>query len=158
MPAETDWQCAVRCALRRVATWRTPPNWSRRDWMEEMHAEAEAGGWKAFCEYDSSTGCTLFQFVYRHTVNTCLQRYRQEWRYALHCHPIEDYHPFHEEPSPELGVAMAHLPLRDRELLYALFWEGRSETDVAREQGISVQAVSQHKRRALRRLRGFLWG
>ncbi|MCS6831856.1 MAG: hypothetical protein NZ749_14605, partial [bacterium] len=46
-------QAAVRCCLRRVATWKTPPNWSHHDWMEEMCAEAEAGAWNICREYNA---------------------------------------------------------------------------------------------------------
>lgn len=156
MSVEEGWQRAVRCVLRRVAAWRTPPNWSHSDWIEEMRAEAEAGGWRAYSEHVVDSTFTLFQFAYHHALNACLQRYRQEWRYALRCCPIEEWWPSRQEDRLDISMALACLPQRDRALLYALFWEGRSETDLARERGISVQAVSQHKRRVLRKLRKIL--
>lgn len=63
---------------------------------------------------------------------------------------------FGREDRLELSLALALLPEYDRQLLHALFWEGRSETDIAREQGVSVQAISARKRRLLRNLQEML--
>ncbi|GIV19998.1 MAG: hypothetical protein KatS3mg023_1749 [Armatimonadota bacterium] len=148
-----EWEMAVSRCLRRVATWKTPPNWSRRDWMEEMAAEAEAAGWKACCEHTPDSTCAFFQFVYQHSLNACLQRYRQEWRYALHC-PITLEATECCLPRPtDLHTALASLSESDRQLLHQLYWERYSETELARQQGVSVQAISKRKRAALRKLR-----
>lgn len=152
LPRE-EREIAVRYCLRRVATWKTPPNWSRRDWMEEMAAEAEAAGWKASCEHTPGSVYSLFQFVYRHSWNACLQRYRQEWRYALHCpRTLEATECCLPYPA-DLHTALASLSESDRQLLHRLYWEGFTETELARQQGVSVQAISKRKLAALRKLR-----
>lgn len=144
--------------LRRVSRWQTPPNWSRADWLEEVSVEAYAAGWCAVCEHHAGSRLPLFDTVYRYTLNACLQRYRQEWRYVLRCRSMEDMEDGHVwgEDRLELSLALALLPEYDRQLLHALFWEGRSETDIAREQGVSVQAISARKRRLLRNLQEML--
>ncbi len=148
-----EWEIAVRHCLRRVATWKTPPNWSRRDWMEEMYAEAESAGWKASCEHVHGDGCALFRCVYQYSLNACLQRYRQEWRYALHC-PVTLEVTESGEPYPaDLYAALDSLPETDRQLLHCLYWERYTETELARQQGVSVQAISKRKRAAIRKLR-----
>lgn len=156
MLPEEEWQVAVRCCLRRVATWKTPPNWSHRDWMEEMHAEAEAAGWQAFCEHDGSVVCTLFQFVYQRSLNACLQRYRQEWRYVLHCPVTLDVIERCEPYPTDLYAALDSLPESDRQLVHQLYWGRYTETELAQQQGVSVQAISKRKRAALRKLRGMI--
>ncbi|MCS6831550.1 MAG: sigma-70 family RNA polymerase sigma factor [bacterium] len=156
MLPEQEWQVAVRCCLRRVATWMTPSNWSRHDWMEEMYAEAEAAGWKAACEYTASQACTLFQFVYQHSLNACLQRYRQEWRYVLHCPHTLDVVEHPEADSADLYAAIDSLPESDRQLLHQLYWARFTETELAQQQGVSVQAISKRKRAALRKLRAMM--
>ena len=38
--------------LRSTHTWRVPPNWSPRDWCEELKAEASAATWEAERDFD----------------------------------------------------------------------------------------------------------
>jgi hypothetical protein len=40
-----DAEAGLVAALRRVLSWRTPPNWSATDWREELRALAIASSW-----------------------------------------------------------------------------------------------------------------
>ncbi len=152
LPKE-EWERAVLCCLRRVAAWRTPPNWSRCDWMEEVSAEAFGAGWCAYNEYQPDAQHTLFQAVYQKVLNACLKRYRQEWRYAVHCPVTVDLCERCEAYPSDLFAALYSLSEADRLLLHQLYWEGYTETEIARRRGVTVQAVSKHKRAALQKLR-----
>jgi RNA polymerase sigma factor (sigma-70 family) len=48
---------------------------------------------------------------------------------------------------------MTDLPEDDRRLIECLFWEGRTEQDIAGRLGITQQAVSKRKRKILLKLR-----
>ncbi len=155
MMQTTEWECAVRFCLRRVATWKTPPNWSHHDWMEEMLAEAEAASWKAYMDCRSEDPRRRFWCAYQHAINACLQRYRQEWRYASHCVACGETVSSHDgtgELNHTIQLALTCLPPRDQRLLRAVFWEGYTEAEIAREESVSVQAISKRKRAALKRL------
>lgn len=153
LPKE-PWRAAVLCCLRRVATWKTPPNWSHGDWMEEMRAEAEFSAW-CLCREVVSSGQEEppFGCIYQHALNACLQRYRQEWRYALHCPCSLEVVECVDAGCADLHAALNSLPEDDRQLLHQLFWERYTETELALQQGVSVQAVSKRKRSALKKLR-----
>src|SRR6476661_1378249 len=75
---------AVQSGLKRIRSWREPPNWSRGDWVEELAAVAIAAAWKAICDFDPERGVPLEGFGYCRMMSCCLARYRKEWRYALH--------------------------------------------------------------------------
>lgn len=150
MLLEKRCQAAVRCCLRRVAMWKPPPNWSHRQWMEEMGAEAEAGAWSVCQEEDDEIS---FWCIYQHALNACLQRYRQEWRYAWHCSPSLDVMAYAEADGADLRAALDSLSEEEKQLLRQLFWERCTETELAQQQGVSVQAVSKRKQAVLKKLR-----
>ena len=75
----------VDTCLRRICSWRVPPNWSSADWLEEVRAVAIGEAWKAQCEFDFSRGVSLNDFVHSRMLSRVLARYRQEWSYGLHC-------------------------------------------------------------------------
>jgi DNA-directed RNA polymerase specialized sigma24 family protein len=52
-----------------------------------------------------------------------------------------------------LRAALDGLADLDRHLICQLFWDGRREDDLAREWGVSQQAVSKRKQKILRELR-----
>ena len=73
--------------------------------------------------------------------------------------PDTETHDPRASASPETIAstewALAQVPREDDWLIRRLFWEGRSEAEVARDLGITQQAVSKRRARALRRLRAF---
>ena len=141
------------------------------DWLEEIAEVETFAALEAQGHYDPSRGVSLASFAYQRVVARAYTRYRQEWAYALRCLPERDSaHCFPEGAScdaapvtPEndylevgLRDAMNSLSDAERSLLQRLFWEGRTETDLAAELGISHQAVHKRKHAAFRRLRAFL--
>src|SRR5439155_10929410 len=75
---------AVQSGLKRIRSWRVPPNWSRCEWLEELTAVGTAAAWQAVCDFDPKRGVPLAGFGYCRMISRCLARYRKEWRYALH--------------------------------------------------------------------------
>lgn len=50
---------AMQLGLKRIRSWRVPPNWSRGDWFEELAAVATAAAWQAICDFDPERGVPL---------------------------------------------------------------------------------------------------
>jgi RNA polymerase sigma factor (sigma-70 family) len=103
---------------------------------------------------------------------TCaLTRFRQEWAYTVrhvsqtgdqtgdgeHGGSIEDSLA-RPSGSELLWLALMHIPEGDRQLLEQIFWDRCTEADIAKEMGISHQAVSKRNQLALKRLRALLGG
>jgi DNA-directed RNA polymerase specialized sigma subunit len=62
-----------------------------------------------------------------------------------------------DRPDPEslerLVARLGDLPEAEQWLLRRLFWDGRTEDELASELGVSRQAVNKRKRKLLRQLR-----
>jgi RNA polymerase sigma factor (sigma-70 family) len=122
--------------------------------------------WQAECAFDPALGIPRAAFLYCRLMARVLTRYRQEWRYGLHFHsPCAD-HPEASrapieatcEPPPcdDLADAMAALPEHSRRLILMLFWEERSEREVAEALGLSQPAIHKRKQCILGLLRRWL--
>jgi RNA polymerase sigma factor (sigma-70 family) len=161
-----DCYAALGNCFRRIGSWRVPPNWSVRGWLEEMKAHGLAAACQASCDYDPARGVLLAAFVYQRVLARTYSRYRQEWAYALRCIPeadpvAMDRSSTHDRASTikedsgyeEIYDALQWLPERARQLIVCLFWERRTEADIAEALGLSHQAISKRKRIALRELR-----
>ena len=157
---QADAQLLNGC-LRRICSWRVPPNWSAHDWFGEMWIDAAAALWQAKCDYDASRGVPLTAFERLRVLATARTRYRQEWNYALHC-PVgldpENMDRQGKSPSVSRQIVspvrevLTHIPEADQWLLRQLFWAENSEAVVARKLGVSQQAISKRKRVVLRKL------
>jgi RNA polymerase sigma factor (sigma-70 family) len=153
--------------LRRIRSWRVPPNWSAHDWFGEMSGQGAAALWQARCEYDPSRGVPLSAFERLRILAGARTRYRQEWRYALHCGSsfdteqddrwVDDAASSATAREP-LADALAQIPEVDRRLIQQLFWAESTEAAVARQLGISQQAVSKRKAAVLKQLGRWLTG
>ena len=96
--------------------------------------------------------------------NCLLKRYRQEWSFARHCGRPVVYEP--SDPKevdgdmtpmvPRLQAVLTRLPQSDRQLIHMLYWEHRTEAQVAAGLGVSQQAISKRKHRIFARLGVFL--
>jgi RNA polymerase sigma factor (sigma-70 family) len=151
--------------LRRICAWRVPPHWSRSEWFEEMKAQGIAAAWQAVYDFDPERGVPLGAFVHQRVMTSALTRHRQEWAYAMRCGSQANekgqgsrtgdslYSPAVYEL---LRDALARLSAPDRWLIVRLFWEGRTEAEIAAALGISHQAVSKRKRAVLQELRVWL--
>jgi len=148
--------------LRRITTWRTPPNWSRREWVEEMRSVVDSAAIQAESLYNSSYGCTVTEFLYGRILAAALTRHRQEWAFGCRCAPLAETQNltasvnlpdgFRFASPPAVEEAIADLPAESRTLVRLLFWDKETEADIASMLGVSQQAVSKRKRTILRRL------
>ena len=115
--------------LGRIGAWRVPPNWSLRDWIEEMRAEAAAAAWLAKLDFDPTRGVPLTAFVHQRIWAHARARYRQEWAYALHCgaHPEDSEREVADDGLSPAGAyeslrnCLERLPELHRGLLESLF-------------------------------------
>jgi DNA-directed RNA polymerase specialized sigma24 family protein len=102
----------------------------------------------------------------------CLARYRKEWRYALHLvasdscdeetapskHPglvassAANVNGAHRS-SDELNGALGALPAEQRRLIEELFWEERTETEVADAMCTNQSTINRRKQAILNGLR-----
>jgi hypothetical protein len=71
----------ARC-LRRVGTWRLPPNWSAPDWLEEVKEVLGVAALEAEADFDSARGVPFGAFLFHRGLARVLTRYRQEWNYG----------------------------------------------------------------------------
>jgi RNA polymerase sigma factor (sigma-70 family) len=146
--------------MRRVRRWRVPPHWSAAEWYEEALSEATAAVHEAMCRFDPNRGIELKWYVRRRILLRVLARYRKEWAFGLRWLSSDDA-PADRGIAPtaprvddrELRTAMNSLTGAERRLMEALFWERRTESDLARKMGISQQEVSKRKLVILIKLR-----
>jgi Sigma-70, region 4 len=160
---------AVRRAFARVSLWRTPPHWSRRDWLDEAQAIIQSAVACARSDYDEARGVPLRAHMYMRGVAGAWTRYRQEWSYYLHsvtesgaavepiAMPFDRAHS-HETIQYFLGGALSQLSVEDQLLIEQLFWNGTRQQCVATMLKLSQQEVSRRKARALGHLRRLLNG
>lgn len=160
---------AVRRAFARVSVWRTPPHWSRRDWLDEAQAIIHSAAAGAVFDYDVERDVPLRAHVYVRAVATAWTRYRQEWSYHLHSRAQsgkdaeEMVTPFDRAQADEtiqhfVGHALNRLAVEDQLLIEQLFWHRTRENRVAAMLKVSQQEVSRRKVRVLRFLRQSLNG
>jgi RNA polymerase sigma factor (sigma-70 family) len=149
-----------------------PPNWSRSDWFEELTAVGFAAAWQAVCEFDPELGVPLAGFVYCRIMSGCLACHRKEWRYALHLAANDSaetetttfkrvyltassagkVNGAHASNDDLRGVVSA-LPAEQQRLIEQLFWEERTETEVAGATGTNQSTINRRKRTILNGLR-----
>jgi hypothetical protein len=166
--SETDGaEDAIRRAFGRARCWRTPPNWSRRDWLDEVQAIIDAAASCAGVNYDSGRGVPRTAFIYIRAVAAAWTRYRQEWAYFRRCDfshatrydltvgPL-DGNVADRSMDDFLGQVLDQLPVGDQWLVRQLFWKGASQARVAATLHISQQCVSRRKLRVLRQLHRLL--
>ena len=158
---------AVRSGFKRIRSWQVPPNWSRIDWIEELAAVATAAIWQAVCEFDPKRGVPFAGFAYCRMMSRCLACYRKEWRYALYIDAKdsckEQTGPFNSSGSAakvngsrrseNLRGVVAALPAEQRRLLEQLFWEERTEVEVANTMSINQSTINRRKQAILKSLR-----
>ena len=169
----------MRC-FQRVRTWRLPPNWSATDWFEEVKEVLIVATVEAEADFDSTRGIPFGAFLYQRAMARALTRYRQEWNYgtrfhsecagccnrdeeepdALECRSARSGRTVREVPCgsepdmplEELAEALADLTEPSRRLIDLLFWHDRTESEAAREFGISQPAICKRLHTVLRSL------
>jgi DNA-directed RNA polymerase specialized sigma24 family protein len=150
---------AASC-LRRMQRWRVPPRWSRSEWLEEMEGEVTIAILEARRDFNAARGVPWEAFLRLRIMNAALARYRREWTYALHRVQGATLEPAARNEGPPLETAakliteaLGRMAERDIWLIEGLFWEGKSEAELAESLGISQQAVNKRKRTIFRDLR-----
>ena len=156
-------------SFQRIHTWRLPPNWSATDWFEEVKEVVIVATVEAEADFDAARGIPFGAFLFQRALARVLTRYRQEWNYgtrfqsecAGHCTCDEDESdplecrsprsrrtagevpcaPEPDKPLEELAEALATLSAPSRRLIKLIFWEDRTESEVARELGVSQPAI-----------------
>ncbi len=178
-PFTAETLAVIHSCHRRAVSWRLPPNWCANDWSREVEEIVTVAAWMGQDEFDSERGVPYAGFLHQRAMNRVLTRYRQEWNYGLRFHSScsENDTP-HEDDAPPPGEipdhcapdtaealpeeaetlveAIAALPDAQRRLIGLLFFEEKSEREIASEFGISQPAVSQRKHAILRKLRSTL--
>ena len=155
------WPKVWSATASRIHRWRVPPNWSPRDWREEIDAESIATACQAIRVFDATRGGSLSRFVYYQILAKAMSRYRKEWSFALHFGAGRDAVEWLPEARPQaetearerLFRTVTRLPEPDQRLIEFLFWEGRSEQEIGGGLGITKQAVNKRKCRILLELR-----
>jgi DNA-directed RNA polymerase specialized sigma24 family protein len=169
----------VRSCVARASHWKLPPNWCNCDWSEEVHAMALGIAWRASCQYDAGRGTRFEAFVQSCVRSKLLARYRRESNYGRR--GVSLY--FEDRTKPDgllldlefesgeteggstcegnpaweaLHDAVESLPAPDRRLVVAIFFEGSTEAELARERHLGQPAISKHKQSILSRLRNKL--
>lgn len=161
---EKDVLTGLKRASAYIRSWRTPPNWSFVDWRDEIQATAFCAAWQATKDFDPVHKVPLAEFVNCRVKSCALTRYRQEWRFALKmistdAQEIEKFvnSSVNRAASPVIFELLHHalgkISGMERWLLRQIFWQQRTETNIAAELHVSQPAVNKRKRAALLRLR-----
>lgn len=163
-PDPTAWPTLWARCWSRIRTWRIPPRWSSRDWWDEARAQGALAACEALRAFDPSRLVPLDAFLYRRVVESVWTLYRQEWsfsrRHPSDISPFDRPSPQPDHPDPELlarlTLALEQLDEPGRHLIRQIFWDDRSEDQLALELGISRQAVNKRKQKFLHQLRSRL--
>ncbi len=170
------WQNWIEGCLQEVRQWGTPPNWSEADWQEELNSVAMLATWVAVCTYNPQHHVNTEQFVKGRIKAALLQRYREEWRFAIRCcystsilnsADEEDKSLLFEEiPDSidktafwwhiEVRDVLSRLPPEEHYLLERLFIDGATEGEIAEELNIRQPTVNRWRKEVLQKLRKML--
>jgi DNA-directed RNA polymerase specialized sigma24 family protein len=164
LPAPTDWPSLWARCWTRIRSWRVPPRWSPSDWCDEAYAQGAQAACEALRDFEPGRLVPVDAFLYRRVVEGVWARYRQEWSFGRRSRPdasLPDRAATEPgRPDPELFDRLADvlqtLDEGELRLIRQLFWDVRSEDQVAFELGITRQAVNKRKQKLLRRLRSDL--
>lgn len=175
----------VQSCVQRVRRWRVPPRWSHQEWLDEATAQGHASACEAWADFDGNRSACASTFVQGRVMAGILTLYRREWTHTTRLTPetaspqpgdetqsgtaaravreAGDRRSSHRGPqatplweNSDLQRAMGHLAIQDQKLLRQLFWEERSETEIALALGISQPAVNKRKQRVLSELKAHL--
>jgi RNA polymerase sigma factor (sigma-70 family) len=168
----------IQLVLHRISHWRTPANWSHFDWVNEERSVVNQSVYQTVKEHGNKAASSLPQTAYFRALSRALTRYRQECRYSSRFAPLTQTERIDESDKPEvahqdvaissvfpdenastiewLTDALESLPEQDTTLLRKLFWEERTQAEIAFEMHVSQRTVSERRQRALENLRTVL--
>jgi RNA polymerase sigma factor (sigma-70 family) len=141
-----------------------PPRWSPHDWQEEARAQGTLAACEALRAFEPGRLVPLDAFLYHRVVASVRTRYRQEWSFGRRCRSAaalpDRAAAAADRPEPELldrlAALLETLDEGERRLILQLFWDGRTEDQLALDLGITRQAVNKRKQRLLQQLRSDL--
>ena len=150
----------ARCWVQ-VRSWRVPPRWSADDWCDEACAEVQ---WPMPRPATTSTPVAACPWTPSATVAWLTPSEPATARsgpdgllagsgVAIPDLPAPTLPGLDPDTLESLVSALDNLAALDRSLIRQLFWDGRREHDLAREWGVSQQAVSKRKQKILQELR-----
>ena len=163
-PDPSEWPTLWARCWSRIRAWHVPPGWCPRDWWDEARAHGALAACEALRAFDPGRLVPLEAFLYRRVIEAVWTRYRREWSFGRRCRP-DAFLPDRpaaesDRPDPErlgrLTTILEALDEGERRLIRGLFWDGRSEDQLALDLGMSRQAVNKRKQKLLRRLRSEL--
>ena len=152
---------------RSIQTWRAPPNWSLRDWFEELKAEGIAATWEARARLRPGTRSSPG----RVRPAAGLDPYSQSLPAGMglrrrHCGSrlegsndgdvaIDEGFSSIED-SESLQTCLRRLPDPQLRLIEGIFWEEKTEVEVAGILCLTQSGISRRKQRILEQLRRWL--
>jgi RNA polymerase sigma factor (sigma-70 family) len=153
----------ARC-WARIRSWKVPPRWSLAEWRDEARAQGALAACEALRDFDPARGVPRSAFLYQKVIAAAWTRYRQEWSFGRRSRdlaPIDDRaEPESARLDPEtierLASALDQLPEVDRRLIVHLFWDRRTEDELAERLGMTRQGVNMRKLRVLSKLRSLV--
>lgn len=163
-PNPSDWPTLWARCWSRIRTWRVPPRWSPGEWWDEARAQGALAACEARQSFDPGRLVPLDAFLYQRVIESVWTRYRQEWSFGRRCR-LDGFFPNRpaaepDRPDPELidrlVLILGNLGESDQWLVRRLFWDGRTEDELALELGITRQAINKRKQKLLGRLRSQL--
>jgi RNA polymerase sigma factor (sigma-70 family) len=153
----------ARC-WARIRSWKVPPRWSLAEWRDEARAQGALAACEALHDFNPARGVPRSAFLYQKVIAAAWTRYRQEWSFGRRSRdlaPIDDRaEPESARLDPEtierLASALEQLSEADRRLIVHLFWDGRTEDELAATHRITRQAINKRKRLLLLKLGALL--
>jgi RNA polymerase sigma factor (sigma-70 family) len=130
-----------------------------------MRAEAIAAAWEAERDFDPTRGVPIAAFVYGRVLARAWTRYRREWAYARRCGVQPVFNDCEDmrsdrlsagEASESLQRGLDRLPEHQRRLIQSLFWDEKTQIDVARMYSLRQPTISKRRRRILEQLRHWM--
>jgi DNA-directed RNA polymerase specialized sigma24 family protein len=159
-PDPTAWPSLWARCWSRIRSWRVPPRWSHHEWLVEARAQGALAAYEAIRAFEASRLVPLDAFLYRRVVESVWTRYRQECSFGRRCPPdtrlpelaATGAEPPDGELLERLEAILRTLDEGELRLIRQIFWDGRSEDELARQLGVTRQAVNKRKQKLLRRL------
>jgi DNA-directed RNA polymerase specialized sigma24 family protein len=159
-PDPTAWPSLWARCWSRIRSWRVPPRWSHHEWLIEARAQGALAACEAIRAFEASRLVPLDAFLYRRVVESVWTRYRQECSFGRRCPPdtrlpelaATGAEPPDGELLERLEAILRTLDEGELRLIRQIFWDGRSEDELAGQLGVTRQAVNKRKQKLLRRL------
>lgn len=161
-------------AWRVACKWKTPPQWRTGEWREELKCVANWILLEAEMNYVPARNGERDRYLFLRVLSALQTHHRREWRFGMRNYlrifsndPVAEATSFVSEfEDPQLASEIETTELRitlhqsldllnhdDRLLPYSIYFDERTEDELALRAGVSQAAINQRKQRALNKLR-----